>query len=271
MLRYVTCVDAFRLVDIHRAIPAVTSLSSLLTAPEHLGDLRITVRGPKERLDPLVPSDALHVARAVLAAVASDIGRAKSAYEGSKEFEPRAIATVLKDRTLKLNQPSETQKSWKESLVASTKAVNLSGEAWHVFDDCYGTAEEKEFVVFISDMKDQITAAFEDFHVARNEKAIKLIEFGGDRGVEPDYILIMRRKGDTAALCRQVFIEPKSKHLENDEAWKSAFLTSIAFDADDAGTLAPEPQEVRGLPFFNAEPSRRQRFQDAFMEMLNEI
>jgi hypothetical protein len=79
-----------------------------------------------------------------------------------------------------------------------------------------------------------------------------------------------RGTGDDAALCRQVFIEPKGKHLENDEAWKSNFLVSIAHDANDAGTLAPEPHQIRGLPFFNAEPSRRQNFQDAFIAMLQE-
>tara|TARA_R100000935_G_scaffold58823_1_gene98288 strand:- start:4094 stop:6688 length:2595 start_codon:yes stop_codon:yes gene_type:complete len=261
-------IGAFRLTDVRQALPAVSSIAGLLMDPIHLGDLHITVRGPKDRLSPLQPSDALHVARAVLSAVAADLKRAKATYEGSKEFEAKPIASVLKDRTLKLTQPGETQRSWAQSLVESTKSVALSNENWHVFDDCYGTSEEKEFLVFVAEFKEQISATFEEFYVVRNEKAIKLIEFGGDRGVEPDYILIMRKRGEAAALCRQVFIEPKGKHLENDEAWKATFLTSIAYDVDNAGTLAPEPHEVRGLPFFNAEPSRRQSFQDAFERLL---
>jgi type III restriction enzyme len=261
-------INAFRLTDVRQAIPAVSTMAGLLLDPIHLGDLRITIRGPKDRLSPLQPSDALHVARAVLSAVAADLKRAKATYEGSQEFEAKPIASALKDRTLKLNQPGETQRSWAQSLVESTKSVALSNEDWHVFDDCYGTSEEKEFLVFVSEFKEQIRANFDEFYVVRNEKAIKLVEFGGDRGVEPDYILIMRRKDQAAALCRQVFIEPKGKHLENDEVWKSTFLTSIAYDVENAGTLAPEAHEIRGLPFFNAEPGRRQGFQDAFESML---
>lgn len=45
-----------------------------------------------------------------------------------------------------------------------------------------------------------------------------LTQFGGNRGLESSYILIMRCNSNTAASCRQVFIEPKFKHLKNDEA-----------------------------------------------------
>ncbi|NDU99877.1 DEAD/DEAH box helicase family protein [Pseudoroseicyclus tamaricis] len=257
-------IESFRLAELRQAFPKLQSLRRFLLDADGLGELKITVRGPQERLSRLSPSDALHVARAVLSAIANDVRRAQATHQGSKEFFPKRISGILKDRVLKLSVPGETMKSWQESDVASTRGVNLANADWHVFDDCYGTSEEKEFVAFIASMQSDIAKAFDEFFVIRNEKMIKLHEIGGDRATEPDYILLMRRKG-SAPLCRQVFIEPKGDRGWDSEAWKSKFLEAIGWDADNGGDLAaPEPHEIRGLPFFGAEPTRRKAFKDAF-------
>ena len=119
------------------------------------------------------------------------------------------------------------------------------------------------FLVFIAENEATIRAAFPEFFVIRNDKAVKLYETGGARATEPDYVLILRRTGDEA-LCRHVFIEPKGDHLWKDEQWKSSFLAAICFDAPNGGTLAPEPQEVRGLPFFGADATKRKGFRASF-------
>ncbi|MGK7653821.1 DEAD/DEAH box helicase family protein [Roseovarius sp. B08] len=258
-------IESFRVAELRQAFPKLQSLRRFLLDGDSLGEIQVTVRGPQERLAPLSRSDALHVARTVLSAIASDVRRAQATHEGSKEFFPKRISGILKDRVLKLSVPGETMKSWQESDVASTRGVNLANADWHVFDDCYGTSEEKEFVAFIASMQTDIAKAFDEFFVIRNEKMIKLHEIGGDRATEPDYILLMRRKGG-APLCRQVFIEPKGDRGWDSEAWKSRFLEAIAWDAENGGDLAAqEPHEIRGLPFFGAEPTRRKAFKDAFV------
>lgn len=256
--------------ELRQAFPKLASLRALLFDADNLGDVQITVRGPKDRLNPLSRPDALHIARTVLSEVASDVQRAQATHQGSNEFYPKRISGILKDRVLKLSVPGETMKSWRDSDVPSTKSVDLAAADWHVFDDCYGTNEEKEFVAFIASMQADIREVFDEFFVIRNEKMIKLHEIGGDRATEPDYILLMRRKNG-APLCRQVFIEPKGDRGWDTEAWKSKFLEAIFWDADNGGDLsAPEPHEVRGLPFFGAEPTRRQTFKDAFEKRLLE-
>jgi type III restriction enzyme len=256
--------EAFRFSELLRALPKLTSLKELLLHPDHLGEISVSIRGTSDRFDPLSCSDALHVARDVLTSLTNDFGRAGVNHTGSKEFHPRPIARILKDRTLKLTVPGETMRSWAESDVLSTKGINISDQGWHVFDDCYGTSEEKEFIAFIAEMQARIKEVFDDFYVIRNEKMIKLYEFGGDRATEPDYILLMRRKGGTP-LCRQVFIEPKGDRGWDVERWKSDFLKAIIWDSENGDDLAaPEPHEIRGLPFFGAEPVRRKDFRGAF-------
>ncbi len=66
-------------------------------------------------------------------------------------------------------------------------------------------------------------------------------------------------------LCRQVFVEPKEDRGWDTETWKSKFLEAIVWDAKNGDDLsAKEPHEIRGLPFFGAEPTRRQLFKEAF-------
>lgn len=257
-------IASFNFAELRQAFPNLASLKDLLLDADNLGGVHITVRGPKDRLEPLSRPDALHVARTVLSEIASDVRRAQATHHGSKEFFPKRMSGILKDRVLKLSVPGETMRSWRDSEVASTKSVDLAAADWHVFDDCYGTDEEKEFVAFIASMQADISKAFDEFFVIRNEKMIKLHEIGGDRATEPDYILLMRKKGGDP-LCRQVFIEPKGDRGWDTEAWKSKFLEAIVWDAKNGGDLtATEPHEIRGLPFFGAEPTRRKAFKDAF-------
>lgn len=261
-------IASFHFSELRRAFPKLASLRDFLLDADNLGDVQITVRGPKVRLDPLSRPDALYIARTVLNEVASDVHRAQATHHGSEEFFPKRISGILKDRVLKLSVPGETMRSWRDSDVSSTKSVDLAAADWHVFDDCYGTNEEKEFVAFIASMQADIRKVFDEFFIIRNEKMIKLHEIGGDRATEPDYILLMRRKNG-APLCRQIFIEPKGDRGWDTETWKSKFLEAIVWDADNGGDLsAPEPHEIRGLPFFGAEPTRRQSFKDAFETQL---
>ena len=34
--------------------------------------------------------------------------------------------------------------------------IDLSRKSWHLFNDCYGTSEEKHFVEYISEMESKI-------------------------------------------------------------------------------------------------------------------
>lgn len=121
---------------LRRSLPRLASLSAFLTSDEFAGAVAITVRGRLDRVHPLSPADALHVAEDVLGSIAIEVSHHGGTTTGSTAFHPVKISSILKDRTIKLTVPGETMRSWQKSEVPGTDGFSLRDCQWHVFDDC---------------------------------------------------------------------------------------------------------------------------------------
>src|SRR3954447_8479988 len=101
------------------------------------------------------------------------------------------------------------------SNVQETKIpLNLSDRLWHVFNDCFGTTEEKYFVKYIDKIYDKLKEKYDEIYLIRNERFFKLYNFEGGRALEPDYVLFLRQKTLSKNLYYQLFIEPKGAYLK---------------------------------------------------------
>lgn len=61
----------------------------------------------------------------------------------------------------------------------------LSDKSWFVYDDNYGTTEEKRFVRYFSTQVDELEKVYETVYLIRNERKYHLYSFDDGKRFEP--------------------------------------------------------------------------------------
>src|SRR5690606_9060877 len=105
--------------------------------------------------------------------------------------------------------------------------LELSKKDWYVFNDNYGTSEEKYFVRYVNKVYDKLAAKYDHIYLVRNERHFKLYTFNEGRAIEPDFVLFLVKKNPKTSMHYQVFIEPKGSHLLKHDELKESFLKSL--------------------------------------------
>lgn len=249
--------------------PGLQGRSQFITDIDFLGGVTVTLRGRQSRLLSLSPTDRLDVARFVLRRVEAAINATKVDFRGTQEFMPFMVNEKLTDRMLKIGIHGEQGRSWSESEIPGADAIDLHAEDWHVFDDSYGTDQEKYLIRFIHDHKEILRRRFEEFYLVRNEKMVTIYCFDSGRAFEPDFILFLRENGGESITTIQVFIEPKGRKLMLDERWKEEFLTQIGQEFELATLFRGRDYLIRGLPFYNSSSSAAPIFHKSFEDLLD--
>lgn len=254
----------FTFEGLRELFPSIQSRSQFITDLDFLGGVTITLRGRERHLRSLSAADRLDVARFALRKVEAAIKATKVDFRGTREFEPCMIHETVTDRILKIGIQGELGRPWSESEIPGADAIDLHAEDWHVFDESYGTDQEKYLIRFIHDHKDLLRKRFEEFYLVRNEKMVTIYSFDSGRAFEPDFILFLREKGNDAITTIQVFIEPKGRKLMPDERWKEDFLAQIGDRFELATLFRGRDYIIRGLPFYNSSSAAAPMFQDSF-------
>lgn len=258
----------FTFERLQELFPSLQSRSQFITDTDFLGGVTVTLRGRERHLLSLSPADRVDVARFALRRVEAAITATKVDFRGTREFEPCMIHETVTDRILKIGVQGEQGRPWSESEVPGADAINLHAEDWHVFDESYGTDQEKYLIRFIFDHKDLLRKRFKDFYLVRNEKMVTIYSFDSGRAFEPDFILFLREKGDDEMTTLQVFIEPKGKKLMPDELWKEDFLARIGEEFQLSTLFNGRDYLIRGLPFYNSSSASAPKFQKSFDALL---
>lgn len=262
--------DFFHFVNLRKHFPHLTSTSEFRTSNSYLGGVKVTVRGIPEHLENLTARQKLKITQYVLRQIEIDVKRESVEFIGTKNFIPRKISECFTDRTLKLRIEGEAGRSWADSQINGLDLINPISEEWHVYDDNYGTDQEKQFIRYLSDQVESLRKRYDDFYLLRNEKAVKLFSFKNGQGFEPDFILFLRKKGAEIGNILQLFIEPKGKHLSSIDAWKEIFLEEIQWRDKIETIFQGNEYCVYGLPFFNEEGQSHAKFKEAFQQLLDD-
>ena len=93
-------------------------------------------------------------------------------------------------------------------------------------------------------------------------KEIYIYSFEDGARFEPDYILLLKRKGNSQVEQQQIFIEPKGAHLLKQDKWKEEFLLQLEANAK-IEEYSNEEYRIIGLPFYN-KYERLDNFNEAF-------
>ena len=144
--------------------------------------------------------------------------------------------------------------------------MDLSNKSWYVFNDCFGTSEEKYFVKYIDKIYNQLREKYDEVYLVRNERFFKLYNFDDGRPLEPDFVLFLYQKSKPKSLHYQVFIEPKGAHLKETDAWKQNFLVSLKKEHKVEQLWEDKKYVVWGMPFYNN--SEETQFGDEFAKQI---
>jgi type III restriction enzyme len=228
----------------------------------------VEVRGLPEELDNLTAQQKLHVAQFVLTQIEAGIRRESIDFVGTKDFKPHALKDLFIDKTLKLRLEGETGLGWKDSKIPGLDQIDLASKPWHVFEDSFGTDQEKLFIRHLNDHAQRLNELYEEFYLIRNEKALTLYSFKDGQAFEPDFLLFLRKTKEAKATIYQLFIEPKGTKFWPDDQWKEDFLKTIEQEARLETVFQDKEYKVYGLPFFNDEPALKATFEDALTKCL---
>ena len=234
--------------------PHIKSIREFIEADKYLGGLLITLQGDER----YVLSNETHLAAmtGLLNRIESELRQNRTEYKGTEKFEPNVVSSIFTDKTLKLDKDSE-RADGDEQLVSD------EDREWYVFNANYGTSEEKAFVRTLDAQMDELKKKYDRIYLVRNERHFKIYNFDDGEGFEPDFVLFLREKNGNT-LIRQIFIEPKGKHLQAHEKWKADFLEQIKekFTGEVLEfNTQRETQKYRliGVPFYDNQDERQFR------------
>ena len=251
-------------------LPQLKSVGEFISSASYLGTIKVEVTGTAEQVEALSPDDRVYVATRVLEDIATVISSDKVEYKGTKQFTPFMLKDKITDKTLNFAIDEGDEKEFGRSMNdASETAIHLdlSTRDWFVFDDCYGTSEEKLLIKFIDKNYKELKQRYSDVYLIRNERHFKLFNFDDGRPLEPDFVLYLKGKEKKDTMYYQVFIEPKGGHLLRQDEWKETFLISLQAKAEVEQLWRDRKYAVWGLPFYNS-TERMPEFQEGFDALL---
>ena len=247
------CIDVFKFNRLHAYFPNLKSLREFIMKEDYLRDVKILVESRQENPSPAVLYEAV---LNVLTQIGNAISAIRETYIGTFEFSDRHFHEVFRNKMLFITDPDGEGLGISQNSVTMRPEwkIDLSQADWFVFNDNFGTTEEKAFVAYFASHVEALKKEYEKVFLIRNERQLVIYSFDGGERFEPDYLLVLCRKNATSFDQYQIFVEPKGSHLLVQDKWKEDFLLQIKSRGIAAKTFADDNQyHIWGLPFFNVE------------------
>lgn len=261
--------EEFRFDVLKHYFPNISSIRDFALKDEYLGNIEIVFNSDH---DTLSAPDLVKGLEKTLRVVADHISKIEVTYRGTKLFNSKRLATVLRDKRLQITTPVEGGIGTSQVFASDPdRRVNLLEADWYVYNDNFGTSEEKSFVQYFSTVVDELKENFDEVYLVRNERISELALYSFDTGerFEPDFLLFLGKKGATGFEQQQIYVEPKGEHLLASDKWKEEFLLEIERNAVPY-TVYVDNNDYRiiGLPFYN-ERHRSMEFRQAFSSAID--
>ncbi|QIC18657.1 DEAD/DEAH box helicase family protein [Lactobacillus iners] len=265
------CYPELRFNVLKDKYPHVSSLKEFLTADDFLGNSMLEITQTSGHLS---GKDIFEACKIALGKVANYIANIKQEFVGSKEFQPHMLKSVLHDKKIYLSSIKENggHGDSQNDCINEDYRLNLVDEPWYVFNDNYGTSEEKQLVKYFKTViEPKLKEKNLEYYLIRNERIPELAIYSFDAGerFEPDFLLFIKKKEMSEVKTLQAYIEPKGTQLLLQDAWKEQFLSEIK-DEHQINDLLGSGYTVLGLPFFNQE-KRMAEFSQAIDELVDQI
>lgn len=264
--------SALKFDVIKNKYPNVKTMREFLTSDAYLGNIRLKIN----YLHKLTGKDIFDACVDAFDKISNYIISIKEEFEGTKEFKPSQLKNVIKDKKIYISSKEGTagKGNSQNTCIDREYALDLSKEDWYVFNDNYGTSEEKAFIkYFKTDIAPKLEEKNLEFYVIRNERISQLAiyNFANGERFEPDYLLFIKKKNTDNFTINQIYAEPKGSHLLLNDSWKEEFLLSINDESKiDNVFNGGNNYKVIGLPFFN-KTERIKEFDKAINNLIDNI
>ena len=251
--------------------PNLKSLKEFLSGENYLGNVAIEFKYAKG--SEITGKDIYReLKQEVFPAICKHINEIKTEYEGREEFKPYEIKNIIKDKTIYLSSVNNEGKGESQIETSNNELkLDLSMENWYVYNDNYGTTEEKKFVkYFKNEIKPKLDEKNFEYYVIRNERFSELALYSFDKGerFEPDYLLFIKNKNnDNKSEEYQIYAEPKGEQLLLVDKWKEDFLIKI----EEKQKTMKNNHKIIGLPFFNGKGTKLKEFSEVINKFLDKI
>ena len=215
-----------------------------------MGLIKLNIKKIKHHI--LTNEDLLMACRELMKNISEEISKIDIQYEGTKEFEAMSISNIIPKKTRRFVIVNEGSPgvgiSQGHHSIPDKYRLDLSDKDWFVYDDNYGTTEEKSFIKYFNNYVLDLKKYYDEVHLIRNEQSLSIYSFENGYKFQPDYILILIKNSEMKHY--QVFIEPKGDHLLENDKWKEDFLLQINKEGLAVKTFADDYKyKIWGLHF----------------------
>lgn len=260
----------FNFDNLKKHFKDLKSMSDFIFKEEYLGNIEIQIHYFGQELSQTTILKALVKN---FAEIAKKIGFNESIYEGSIKFKPKKFKNVFTDKTISVAKASETTGGKGISQKSSQNyPLDLSSEDWYVYNDNYGTDEEKALVHQFRMYLDDLRKVYSKLYLVRNEQQLSIYSFKDGNRFEPDFVLFLQKVDGKDFEQMQIFIEPKGENLLKQDKWKEDFLLEIKEKTNEDPSLLSENSHYKiwGFHFTNFNGKQENRLND-FKQDMEEI
>lgn len=264
--------EFYKFNNLKSFLPNLKSVSEFITSKNYLGKVKVDIKGLLNQINNLTPKQKLEITINVLGEISQIIISEDVEFKGTKEFKPYEVNKTFKDKTLNIyvREGGDQEYGVGQNETANTDLkLDLSNKEWYVFNDNYGTSEEKHLIKFINKTYDKLKTKYSKIYLVRNEKYFQLYNFDDGRAMEPDFVLFLEKKETGQSLYYQIFIEPKGDHLLKEDAWKENFFKSLKEKVEINVLWKTKKFIIWGMPFYN-EQLRKIEFEKEFEKITND-
>jgi type III restriction enzyme len=265
--------DFYKFDNLKKYFPSLSSSKEFINS---LKSVSVDIVSSRKKLDNLTPEDKLKVCLNVLMQLKNEILNEYVEFKGTNVFIPIEIKRIVRDKQLKINVGDYGDQEYGIPMSNAKHIelqLDLSNNDWYIYDENYGTYEEKSFVRFIDGVVGDLKKTYSEVYLLRNAGLFKIYRFSDGRAIEPDFILFLKKKSSDEIEQYQLFIEPKGEHLIKTDQWKEDFLKEIEkkYEIKIETKLFGENEKCKliGLPFYNE--GRKIEFIESFKKKLELI
>lgn len=268
------CYRELRFNVLKEKYPHLKSVREFLTGEKYLGNNSLELR---YSLD-FTSRDIFNgLVKEAFSDISSRMLSLQPEFEGSREFYPHKLSDIIRNKSMQLSHIDENGGKGESQNNNSNEKyqMNLFNNQWFVFEDNYGTSEEKLFVKrFDQFIRPKLQEKQLNFYLIRNERVpeLAIYSFANGNRFEPDFLLFIERKNNYGNDKNyQVYIEPKGELFLGKDNWKEKFLLEIEEKHEvlhNALTVNSD-YTIIGIPFFNSKKS--QEFEKALLEKIEKL
>lgn len=251
----------FHFETLRQYVPRITSIKEFIESKQFLNGIVFRITLPLEMTaDDLTPIEQLNIVEQFLKYTEKKIRSNYMKNRGTTLFEGVAFTELISDY-----YAVEVSKVSKGSTVSQViKSKPMKSQDWYIYDEAIVNGLEEQLVDLLGNLMDELKSIYNEVYLIRNERKVKIVEFGGTRGFMPDFLLYLKDEEFTY----QVFIEPKGKNLLEEDRWKEEFLIAISENQDIKILGENQFVKLHGIKFYSDEPQQKQAFHEDFSDKI---